>query len=75
MHLGLIYEVVSDFLRIELLKVGLKREEIGRFQEPKIEDIIRKGVLNFHQLTFSKMKTLRAKESIGLQEESFKNSL
>ncbi len=60
-RLGLIFGVVSDLLRVELLKVGIKREEIGRFQEPKIEDIIKKGVLNFHQLVFLKRKAQRAK--------------
>ena len=60
-RLGLIYEVVSDLLRLELIKKGMKREEIGHFQEPKIEDIIKKGVLNFHQLVFPKRKAQRAK--------------
>ena len=60
-HLGLIYEVVADLLRLELSKKGIKREEIGRFEEPKIEDIIKKGVLNFHHLVFSNIKAQRAK--------------
>ena len=48
MRLGLIYEVVSDLLRLELEKEGIDREDIGWFKNSLIETIVYDGVLKFH---------------------------
>ena len=72
-HLGLIYEVVADLLRIKLFKKGIKREAIGKFDEPKVEAIVYGGVLNFHKLVFSRNAERKLQEKI-LQDEASKRS-
>ena len=46
--------VVAELLRLELLKTGIKREEISKLLDSRIEFIVMKGVDKLVELIHSK---------------------